>query len=138
MKIVICGSMSSAQKMIEIGEQLKENGHSVLLPRHTKEYANGIFNPETQEESAQNKIKDDLIRGYYREIGESDAVLVVNEDKNGIADYIGGNSFLEMGFGYVLEKKVFVLNEIPKISYEAEIFAMEPICLNGDVSKIEP
>jgi hypothetical protein len=61
----------------------------------------------------------------------------LNHDKNGISNYIGGNSFLEMGFAYVQNKKIFLLNGIPDIALiRQEIEAMTPIVLDGDLSKI--
>ena len=136
MKIVICGSMSAAKKMLEIGKALKQNNHEVILPRNTKEYAAKSLAAETSQESTKNKIENDLIRDYYNEINKANAVLIVNSDKNNIANYIGGNSFLEMGFAHVLNKKIFLLNAIPQMPYTAEILAMQPIVLNGDLSKI--
>lgn len=137
MKIAICGSMSSSKKMMEIKSQLEERGHRVLSPVHTEKFASGEIKEETQEESAKNKMEGDLIRDYYRKIAQMDAVFIVNEKKNGIEGYIGGNSFLEMGFAYTLEKKIFILNKIPEISYGAEIIAMKPICLEGDLELID-
>jgi len=61
----------------------------------------------------------------------------VNYDKRGIKNYIGGNSFLEMGFAHILQKKIFLLNGIPEIIYSDEIKAMQPTVLNGDLSKIK-
>ena len=64
---------------------------------------------------------------------------MINKDKNGIKNYIGGNSFLEMGFAYVLGKKIYVLNPLPEelpIFYQ-ELVAMQPIVLDGDLSKIK-
>ena len=63
-------------------------------------------------------------------------MLLVNEKKNGIENYIGGNTFLEMSFGHVLGKAVYVLNDIPALSYTSEIAAMQPIILKGDLNKI--
>lgn len=77
-----------------------------------------------------------MIRGYFNIIKNSDAVLAINIKKNGIDNYIGGNTFLELGFGYVLGKKIYLLNPIPNMSYSDEIKAFEPIILNGDLSKI--
>ena len=136
MRIVICGSMSSAEKMLEIGKELEKIGHICELPRHTKEYAEGSIQTENNHESTENKIKFDLIRSYYKKIGEADAVLIVNASKNGITNYIGGNSFLEMGFAHILNKKVFFFNPIPEMIYTDEIKAMQPIILNGDLTKI--
>ena len=105
------------------------NGLETILDRHLAK----IFSPT---ESTEEKIIDDLIRGYFEEIKSSDAVLAVNEDKNGILNYIGGNTFLEIGFAHVLDKKIYLLNDIPEVSYKAEIIAMQPIVLNGDLKKI--
>lgn len=136
MKIVVCGSMSSAEKMMEIKKELTSFGHEVVLPRNSEHYASGKIKLEDSGESTENKIKFDLIREYYVEIGDSDAVLIVNIDKNGIENYIGGNAFLELGFGHVLNKKLFLLNPVPNMIYVDEIMAMQPVVLNGDLEKI--
>lgn len=77
-----------------------------------------------------------MIKRYFQLIKESDGILVCNFEKNGIKNYIGGNTFLEMGLAYVLDKKIFLLNPIPEVNYKDEILAMEPIILNGDLEKI--
>jgi predicted RNA-binding protein with PUA domain len=136
MKIVICGSMVFAKKMLKAKDVLEAMAHEVVVPRHTKEYANMGTEDHIHNESVKNKIADDLIRDYYKKIKENDAVLVINESKNNIANYIGGNSFLEIGFAYVLNKKIFLLNPIPDIRYRDEIEACRPIVINGDLGKI--
>ncbi|PJC52196.1 MAG: hypothetical protein CO030_04160, partial [Candidatus Magasanikbacteria bacterium CG_4_9_14_0_2_um_filter_42_11] len=71
------------------------------------------------------------------EIKKSDKVLILNYDKHDIPNYIGGNSFLEMGFAYILKKPIYLLNPIPKIPYyETEIIAMKPVILDGELKKI--
>lgn len=68
----------------------------------------------------------------------ADAVLVLNIDKHGIANYIGGNTFLEIGFAHILNQKIFLLNPIPDMPYyKTEIVAMNPIVINGDLSLIK-
>ena len=68
----------------------------------------------------------------------ADAVFVLNLDKNGIPNYIGGNTFLEIGFAYVLGQKIFLFNPIPDIPlYKTEIEAMKPIILNKDLSLVK-
>lgn len=136
MKIVICGSMSLSKKMVAIEMELKKSGHTVILPRHAREYADGKRESESNRESVQNKIAGDLIRDYYENIKAADAVLIVNETKNGINNYIGGNAFLELGYGHALRKKVYILNGIPDMIYTDEILAMQPVILNGDLNKI--
>jgi len=78
----------------------------------------------------------DLIKRYYNMIKEADAILIVNGDKKGIKNYIGGNTFLEMGFAYTMDKKIFLLNPIPDMAYRDELEAMKPIILDNDLSKI--
>ncbi len=136
MKIVICGSMTFSKEMIDIEKKLLEIGYVVIIPRHTKKYAELELAEEMHAESVKNKVEHDLIRDYFDKIKNSDAVLIVNKDKNKIKNYIGGNSFLEMGFAHILNKKIFLLNGIPEMIYTDEIKAMQPIVLNGDLTKI--
>ena len=136
MRIVVCGSMIFFRQMVELKKELTLCGHSVTLPHRAGEYANGNLPPESPGESAANKIKYDLIRFYFEEINKGDAVLVLNGERHGVPNYIGGNTFLEMGFAHVLNKKIFLLNPIPEIGYKDEIIAIQPTVLDGDFSKI--
>jgi len=79
----------------------------------------------------------DPFKNYFKIIKKSDAVLVVNIHRKGIKGYIGGNTLIEMAFAHVLDKKIFLLHEIPEVSYKDEIEAMKPIILNGDLSSIK-
>ena len=137
MKIVICGSMKFSKEMLKIKEKLNSLGFdNVVVPRNADKYASNQLAEENSYESIKNKIEEDLIRSHYEEIKNADAVLIVNYDKNGIANYIGGNSFLEAAFAHVLKKKLYLLFEIPNMSYSDELKAMQPIILNNDLSKI--
>lgn len=137
MKIVICGSMSASKEMLRTEEELKILGHTIILPKFIHDYAQMDTLDKMHAESAKNKVKYDLIRGYFDKIKEGDAILVVNVERKNIEGYIGGNSFLEMGFAYILNKPIYLLNKIPEMGYEDEIEAMKPIILNGDFTKIK-
>jgi len=137
MKIVICGSMSASKEMMNAKKYLKERGHSIEIPRNTEKYANGNKPPEKHFESTKNKLESNLIQDYYNKIKESDAVLVINTDKNGNKNYVGGNTFLELGFAHVLDKKVYMYNPIPDMLYTDELLVFQPTILNGDLSKIK-
>ena len=80
------------------------------------------------------------IRDVYDAIVElitnSDAILVLNYDKKGVKNYIGGNSLMEMGFAHVHNKKVFLLNSAPELSYTDEINAMTDMVVNGNLRNI--
>jgi len=136
MKIVICGSMTASKEMIEAETKLKELGHEVIVPDFTRDYAAMDTIEKIHKESARNKVEYDLIKGYFEKIKNNDAVLVANVERKGVKGYIGGNSFLEMGFAFVLNKPIYLLHEIPDINYKDEIEAMTPIILNGDFLKI--
>lgn len=134
MKIIICGSMTLAEEMIKSGKELNNRGHKIILPKFTEEYAKLNSCEKIHKESVKNKLEYDLIREYFLFIKEGDATFTVNETRNGILNYIGGNSFLEMGFAHVLNKKIYLLNPIPNMIYTDEIIAMKPIVVNGDYS----
>lgn len=136
MKIIICGSMTVAKKMIEIEKDLILLGHEVILPRFTHEYAQMNSEDNMHSESVKNKMAHDFIRDYFEVIKTGDAVLVINDERKNIKNYIGGNSFLEMAFAHILNKEIFLLNPIPEMGYADEIIAMQPKILNGDLSKI--
>lgn len=142
MKIAICGSMNFSQEMKNARDKLKEMGHQVFVPEgfdlYIKDTIEKRKNWRPEVEGAQRKIDHDLIRNHYKKISNSDAILVINKDKKGIANYIGGNSFLEMGFAHVLDKKIFVLNPLPETqeTIYQELVAMQPIVLRGDLAKI--
>lgn len=129
--------MSASKKMIKVSNNLEKLGHVVILPESTKQYVEGKIKFSNSNESSKHKQEQDLIRIHYKKIDNSDAILVINVEKNQIKNYIGGNSFIELAFGHILNKKLFLLNPIPDISYRDEIKAMEPIVINGDLSKIK-
>jgi hypothetical protein len=131
MKIVVCGSMVFAQDMCNLKKKLVEEGHEVVVPSEIHRYL-GEDKPDNKLE----KIELNVIKNYFEEIKNNDAILVLNKDKNGVRNYTGGNSLIEMAFAYVLGKKIFLFNPIPKMGYSDEIEAMQPIILNGNLNKI--
>jgi len=137
MKITICGSMTASKKMLEVETELKNSGHEIFMPEFANDYAK-LDNTDTiHAESAKNKIEHNLIKSHFKKIDMSDAVLVVNMEKKGVAGYIGGNSFLEMGHAFGTDKKIYLLNDIPEMPYTDELKAMTPIVINSDLSFIK-
>jgi hypothetical protein len=139
MKITICGSMAFAKEMIDVKNKLEENGHAVFIPDGTNDYISGQLdkNKLSHSEDAKRKMANDLIRKHYDLISDSNAILVLNYEKKGIKNYIGGNSFLEIGFAHILRKKIFLMNEIPEIELmKQEIEAMQPQIIKGDLDLI--
>lgn len=89
-------------------------------------------------EHADVKRKNNYIKFWHDLIVSGDAIVVGNFDKNGIKNYIGGNTLMEIGFAHVNDKKVFLYNPISEeVSYVDEIKAMVDDVLNGDLTKIK-
>lgn len=136
MKVGVAGSMQFTDKMIETCRELEQLGHRTFMSSFGRHYA-GKSPEEIEKLKLKDKYQSDAIREFWRPMQSADALLVLNYDKNGIKNYIGGNAFLEMGFAHVLGLKLFLLNSIPKMPYyETEIIAMEPIVINGNLRKI--
>jgi nucleoside 2-deoxyribosyltransferase len=88
------------------------------------------------EERINVKIEHDFIREHFRKIEQADAILVLNYKKKDIEGYIGGNTFLEMGHAFGLGKKIYLLYPVPAMDYNVEMHAMQPIILDGDLTKL--
>ena len=84
-----------------------------------------------------NERKKDLSMRYFNEIAKEDtyAVLVVNDMKRGMANYIGASTFAEIAVAFYLGKKIFILNDIYN-PYKYELSAWGVIPLYGRLSGI--
>ncbi|MBI4895193.1 MAG: hypothetical protein HY831_01740 [Candidatus Aenigmarchaeota archaeon] len=140
MKITVCGSVKFASKLVETYRKLEELGHEPMMHKLMFGIADGSAKDVIEgisKNHAETKRKHNFIRWWYDCIKSGDAILVCNFDKNGIQNYIGGNTLIEIGFAHVNNKKVFLLNPIPDISYRDEIEAMTDVIIDGDLSKIK-
>jgi hypothetical protein len=141
MKITICGSSTFKEKMLEYKELLTKNGHAVIVHPDYEAFVKGekqeIWKQVINGEHHEAKKSQGYIKWYYDAICNSDAILVLNFDKNGIKNYVGGNTLMEIGFAHINNKKIFLLNPIPEdVSYADEIKAMFDVVLDGDLTKV--
>jgi nucleoside 2-deoxyribosyltransferase len=144
MKIAICSSLYFARETKDIANKLAEKGHKVEIPLYSQKILSGEISFEDfhriKERDGDAKFREvapeDLIKRYFKIIKNCDAILVLNLNKKGIDNYIGGNTLLEMGFAYVLEKKIFLFNGIPDVGFKDEIKAMKPIVISQNLDKI--
>lgn len=120
--IVLCGSMKVKDKIISVSEELTKIGYNVLLPV----------------ECIQEVEKSIASRAHFDRIvsDENKIVLIVNEQKNGIDNYIGPNSFAEIAFAFYNNKKTYLLNDIYE-PYKDELIAWKVQTLNGNLNKIK-
>jgi len=136
MRIGVVGSMQYTEKMLELQDNLKSLGHDAFLTNLASPFI-GKSDKEKEKIKIYQKKNKDAIREFWKQMQGADAILVANFDKNGIKNYIGGNTLMEIGFAHVLNQKIFLFNPIPEISYyKTEIEAVKPIILNGDLSRI--
>jgi len=142
MKITICGSVKFAPQLVDIYRQLEKNGHQPMMHEQMFGLANGtaaqLVDRANGVEDCDIKKKYNYIKFWNGLIKSGDAILVCNFDKNGIKNYVGGNTLMEIGFAYVNDKKIFLLNSVPEeVSYKDEIKAMVDVVIDSDLSKIE-
>jgi len=137
MTITICGSMQFHQEMAKIQSSLVKMGHTVLVPTELGNVQTNESFMTRDEDKISTKIEYDFIREHFKKIEQSDAILVLNYEKKKISGYIGGNTFLEMGYAFGLGKKIYLLYPIPEMDYGVEMHAMQPIVLNGDLKNIK-
>ena len=144
MKITICGSIAFIDQMLATQKKLEELGHEVKIPPYQIMDDNGKLIPAKEYYAMRKQASDDAgwiwerkgeaIKNHFDKVIWSDAILVLNYDKNSIANYIGPNTFLEIGLAFHARKKIFLLNPIPEIIYKEEMLGMKPTIINGDFS----
>jgi hypothetical protein len=128
-KIIISGRMSLLEKMKNIANQLSGMGYTVIIPEAV-DWGN-IPKAKFAE------CKRELSMEYFNEIAKEDtyAILVVNDTKDGRANYIGASAFAEIAIAFYFSKKIFILNDIYN-PYKDELSAWGVIPLNGELSGI--
>jgi hypothetical protein len=135
MKIFIASSKHFYNRIPEIKIDLENNGHIISLP-------NSYDNPLKEEEMKSRGLeahvswKSEMLRRDKINMEPNDAILVLNFVKNGQENYIGGATFLEIYKAWELNKKLFLYNPIPQNIFTDELTGMNPIIINGDLSKI--
>lgn len=136
MRIGIIGSMQYTEKMLEARDELIKHGQDAFVTNLAEPFI-GKTDEEKEKIKIDQKNNKDAIREFWKLMQGADAVLVINLDKHGIKNYIGGNTLMEIGFAHVLNQKIFLHNPIPDIPYyKTEIEAVKPIIINGNLSKI--
>ena len=136
MKIFICCSKHFYDKVDSIKKELEKEEHEITLPNS--------FDKPFMEEEVRNlgkeqhaKWKGEMLRLQEEKIRNNDSILVLNFEKNGQANYIGGATFLEMFKAWELKKELYLFNPIPDNILKDEILGFSPIIINGDLSKLK-
>jgi hypothetical protein len=140
--ITICSSASFYKNVIAIETQLKKMGYKVKIPKTANVMKKtGNFNVADYKTWYVNKEdykkKTALMDGHFKKVLEADAILVVNNEKNGIMGYIGGNTLMEMTLAYHYKKPIFLWNDVTSsLAIEEEVRGLHPIIISQDLTKI--
>ena len=128
--LLLCGSMKFYDLMIAIKHQMEREGIDTIIP------ADEDFDMDLNEEEM-NRFKRQVSSNYLRKIRDKNtyAILVVNEEKNGIPNYIGANTLVEIGMAFTWGKKIFIYNQLYEPLID-ELQAWECEALDGDMSAI--
>jgi len=135
--ITICSSANFYKKVIDVADELQKHGFDSIVPvtatkmKESGDYDASHYRTWLQDSDDYDK-KAVLMRKHFDEVAKGDAILVVNEEKNGKPNYIGGNVLMEMAIAFYLKKPIFILNDIPADSiFLEEIKGMAPTLLLG-------
>jgi predicted adenylyl cyclase CyaB len=136
MKIFIVCSKHFYDKIPEIKEELEKAGHIITLP--------GSFDKPLREEDMKklgskehSEWKQGMMRLHEPKVKANDAILVLNFEKNGQPNYIGGATFMEVVKAWEFNKRIFFYNPIPENIFTDELKAINPTVINKNISLIE-
>lgn len=129
-KIVICGSMQFIDKMNICAAILEKKGFAAITPDE------GDWDKISTEKI--NEYKREVSLRYFNEVAREDTygILVINETKKGVMNYIGANAFAEIAIAFYKGKKIFLLHDI----YEPladELIAWEATPLHGEMDNLK-
>ena len=129
--LIICGSMKFYEIMKSVQKELAEIGIYTVIPKDEASLPNNITEEEFSEfkrKVSQNYL--DIIRrkGTF-------AILVLNEQKNDIENYIGANTFVEIGMAFTWRRKIFIYNDIYQ-PYSDELIAWKCVPIKKNLGII--
>lgn len=130
-RVVLCGSMSSLGTLRTVYQELSDAGIEAVLPTED----------EFDERSSIDEVNEAKRAASLRHFNcikdqRTEAVLVVNVDKNGRHDYIGPNAFAEIAVAVAEGRSVYLLQGIP-LQYRDELDAWGVKSLYGDLRKLK-
>jgi nucleoside 2-deoxyribosyltransferase len=106
--LIICGSMKFYDVMKSVKQELAEIGIAAVIPENETDLPQNI----TEEEF--NKFKRKVSQSYLKKIriAGTFAILVINERKNDIDNYIGANTLVEIAMAFTWGRKIFIYNDV--------------------------
>ena len=134
MKVFLICSKAFYGLLPQYKQQLEQLGHTVFMP-------NCWDAPETEAKyrgtNQHHVFKAKMYKQSEEKVKNVDAVLVLNFNKNGQENYIGGATFLEIYDAFRMNKKIYFVNDIPNNMLKDELIGFNPTVIYGDLSKIK-
>ena len=133
MKILLICSKAFYGRIEEYKVPLEKLGHEVHMP-------SSYETPETEallRGTPEHQVyKAKMFRLSEEKIKNADAVLVLNFNKNGQENYIGGATFIEIYEAFRTNKKIYFVNDIPNNMLKDELIAFNPTIIGDDLTRI--
>lgn len=135
--VTICSSANFYKQAVETQEKLEQMGYKAIIPATARKMkASGDFDVSHYKtwfgDANDYHKKKSLMRGHFDEVSNGDIVLVLNYEKHGQANYIGGNVLMEMALAFYQDKPIFIINDIPAQSpFLEEIIGLGAVPLRG-------
>jgi len=133
MKILLICSKAFYDRLNYYKMELEKLGHKVYMP-------NCFDAPETEAKYRGTPMHHIFKAKMYRQSEETiknmDAVLVLNFNKNGQENYIGGATFLEIYDAFRMNKQIYFINNIPNNMLRDELIGFNPTIIGEDLTKI--
>jgi hypothetical protein len=141
--IVLCSSAAFYEHVGKLADELTVMGWKAIIPQTARKMkASGNYDVDAvktwYKDPSHFNRKTALMRDHFNEVAGSDAILVVNDEKQGVPGYIGPNALMEMGIAFHLNKPIYVLNPVAEGNpvYE-EVMGMGSTILNGALNNIK-
>jgi hypothetical protein len=141
--ITICSSANFYREASLIRDDLEQLGLRIIVPTtadrmkasddyEVAHYKTWFADPDDYDRKAF------LMREHFAKVLEADAILVINNEKHGQPNYIGGNVLMEMALAFHHNLPIYLLNDIPHESpFAEEIIGMGSIPLHGDHKRLD-
>lgn len=132
--------MRYARDILQAKKTLEESGVTVFVPHDIETHLENPGLVDDLEKNFTHAQELDIMRACFNLIDRSDAILVLNFDRNNIRGYIGTSALMEIGIAYFLRKKIYLYNPLPSYKdarWAHEVSIMNPVVINGDLSRIK-
>ena len=129
--VVICGSMTFYGAMLEIRDELDKSGVRTMIPAPE----NHLINTQNNDQFEEFKRKVSFSHMRRVRHRQTFGILVVNLDKHSVCNYVGPNTFVEIGMAAAFGKKIYLLGGYP-LSCIDELRSWGAVALDGDLETL--